>query len=135
MALAFIDTSLLVAYFNESDSLHAKAHKAISSITRPLLVHEYVLLESATVLMSRETKELADVFVKIMLTNADFRLIYSDKYFLQESAESFLESKTKQISFVDAALLALSDGYPILTFDNSLQKAIEKRKALKNTEK
>lgn len=124
---SLVDSSVLVALFNEKDSLHDKALKIILTAPRPLVVHEYIFLESATVLMSRADKQIADSFIMNILTNADIKILHSSESIFLLTIKHFMENKTKQLSFIDAALLALSKEYTILSFDDALNKAIKKK--------
>ncbi len=124
-----VDTSVLVAAFSNSDSLHEQGVKALTDCRQPLIIHEYVLLESATVLMSRVSKQVSDTFLTSIITSASVQILYSSPTHFFGTLHSFLGSKTKQLSFVDAALLSLADQYQVLTFDDALQRAITKKKA------
>ena len=124
---AIVDTSVLVAAFNEEDALHKRAVKVMDDCPKPFFLHEYVVLETATVLMSRINKQSADDFLDMTLTNADLRVLHSSAYLFLKTIDSFNESKNKQLSFVDSALLSLSGEYTVLTFDDALNRAIKKR--------
>ncbi len=122
-----VDTSVLVASFNEKDALHKRAVKAMDECPKPFIIHEYVLLETATVLMSRVDKQAADAFLHNALTNADSTVLHSSIPTFLLAIKSFIGNKTKQLSFTDSALLALSKEYAILTFDDALNRAIKKK--------
>jgi predicted nucleic acid-binding protein len=122
-----IDSNVLVAFFHEDDSQHEKALKVTLAAPRPLIVHEYVVLETATILMLRAGKGIADTFIRTVLGNADFSLLHSTTPTFLLAMKSFIGHKTKQLSFVDAALLALSPAYSVLTFDEALNRAIKKK--------
>lgn len=127
MPETLIDSNVLVAFFHEDDSLHEKALKATFATPRPLIIHEYVMLETATILMLRAGKALADTFIRTVLGNADFSILHSTTPTFLLAIKSFMGSKTKQLSFADAALLALSPAYSVLTFDDALNRAIKKK--------
>jgi predicted nucleic acid-binding protein len=127
MARTLVDSSVLVALYNEEDSQHEKAKKAFSTTQRPLVVHEYVAIECINIALKRTEKAEADIFLDILLHNSDYEILYAqDSGFLSAVAE-FKKNKTKQLSFVDTALLSLADGYDILTFDETLNRAIKKK--------
>ncbi len=130
MAANFIDSSVLIAFFKEDDSLHERAFQVIRDGAKPVLVHEYVALETATVLMVKAGKEVADEFMKVLLTNADFKPVFSNETHFFLTAHKFIANKT-QLSFTDAALLELSAAFPVITFDKALQKAMDKHKKAK----
>ena len=129
MAESFIDSSVLVGFFNEEDVLHQKALSLLESIEKPLLIHEYVALETTTLLMVRSGKPIADEFLRVLLGNADFKIVFSSEANFLLTSEVFAKNKTK-LSFTDAALLELSSTYPVLTFDEALMRAIKKRKSI-----
>jgi len=120
----FIDASVLVAAFVVDDGLHERALKELALVPRPFLIHEYVALETATVLGMRYGKDIADTFMEAVLHNADFELVPSSVAFFRETAGVFIENK--KLSFTDAALLALSSEYQVVTFDEALGRAIKK---------
>ncbi|MDB5237602.1 MAG: hypothetical protein JWL88_704 [Parcubacteria group bacterium] len=121
-----VDSSVLVASRNNKDSLFNQAIEALRSAEKPLILHEYVVLETATVLMTRAGKPLADTFVNNVLGNADFQLLRSSEADFISTIEAFTQTRTK-LSFTDVALLTLSSQYTILTFDKALERAIRKR--------
>jgi predicted nucleic acid-binding protein len=123
-----VDSSVLVGAANSQDSLHARAVRALSECTPPIVVHEYVILECAAVLMTRADKQTADTFVKGVLQNKAIRVMWSSVPVFLSATEEFLSTKAK-ISLVDSTLLALSSEYKVLTFDEALNRAI-KRKSL-----
>lgn len=124
-----VDSSVLVASKNQKDALHTRAVTALKNAELPLIVHEYVLLETATVLMIRANKTTADEFVRQMLGNAAFSILFSSQIPFFAAAKTFVTERGK-LSFTDAALLSLSGLYPVLTFDDALTKAIKKKAAL-----
>src|SRR3989344_5333982 len=123
---ALIDSSVLVAYFNDEDALHGRARELLPSVARPLCIYEYVVLETATVLMTRASKSLADSFIRVVFGNADFQLIFSSEISFVVTTETFLASRSR-LSFTDAALLALSREYDVVTFDKALERAIKRQ--------
>ena len=127
MPETLIDSNVLIAFFHEDDALHEKAVKLMLAAPRPLIVHEYVVLETATILMLRAGKSLADAFIRTVLGNADFSMLHSTTPTFLLGIKNFIGSKTKQLSFADAALLALSPAYSVLTFDEALNRAIKKK--------
>jgi predicted nucleic acid-binding protein len=127
MTETLMDSNVLVAFFNEDDSLHEKALKVTLAAPRPLIVHEYVVQETATILMLRAGKVLADAFILTVLGNADFSILHSTAPTFLLTIKNFIGSKTKQLSFTDSALLALSKQYSVLTFDDALNRAIKKK--------
>jgi predicted nucleic acid-binding protein len=127
-----VDSNVLIAFFNEKDALHERAFKACSEITGQIVVHEYILLETATILLQKSGKEIADQFIVVMLGNAAFRIFPSSESLFFTTINCFRIQKTKNLSFVDAALLSLSSYYNVLTYDEALAKAIKAQATSKN---
>ncbi len=123
-----VDSSVLVAAKNKNDTLHDRAVEALAKAELPLIVHEYVVLETATVLLNRASKDVAETFIQQVLKNASFSLLFSSQLSFLAAASSFIKS-TSKLAFTDATLLALSDIHTVLTFDETLAKAIKKRAA------
>ncbi|KND51497.1 MAG: hypothetical protein AB202_02905 [Parcubacteria bacterium C7867-007] len=122
-----VDSSVLIAFFNEADHFHTEAKELLFKQTQQLVVHEYVVLETATVLMMRSGKANADSFLRIMLGNAAFTILHSKEESFLRTIEEFLGQKSK-LSFVDLALLAHAEEYTLLTLDVTLQKAIKSKR-------
>lgn len=122
-----VDSSVLIASLHEGDSQHAKAVAALRVAERPLIIHEHIALETATVFMRQAGKAVADSFIRAVLSFKDFALLPSTDGLFVSSANEFLASKNK-LSPVDCVLLCLSSYYTILTFDEVLQKAIKRHK-------
>lgn len=119
-----VDTSVLVAALHTSDSLHEKAITALAEVEKPLLIHEYVALETATVLMIRAGKPKADAFLASVLAYEDFELLYSSETLFSATATAFM-AKNHKLSFADSALVSLSGTYEVLTFDKALIRALK----------
>jgi predicted nucleic acid-binding protein len=127
MARTLVDSSVLVAFYSEEDSLHERAKKALFSAERPFVVHEYIAIETITVLMQQLGKAAADIFVDTLLHNADYEMLYMFDTGFIFAASEFRKVKTKQLSFADSALLSLAEGYTVLTFDEALNRALKKK--------
>jgi predicted nucleic acid-binding protein len=113
-----VDSNVLIASRNDKDALFARAIEALEAAAKPLVLHEYVVLETATVLMVRAGKAMADDFVRFVLKNADFSLLLSSETEFLSAADTFMKTRSK-LSFADSALLSLSSQYPVLTFDKA----------------
>lgn len=118
-----VDSSVLVAALNESDSQHERGVAEIHAASKPIVVPEYIVAETCAVLIQKANKRLADSFVREMGSNRDFRILFSTPEFFIATAQSFLSSRAK-LSFVDSALLVLSRTFDVRTFDKALAKAI-----------
>ena len=127
MAESLIDSNVLVGAANTADALHARAVKMLLECPKPVVIHEYAILETAAVLMNRADKQTSDAFLRGVLQNADVKILWSSRETFLAGMTEFLDTKAK-LSLVDSTFLALSGEYDILTFDEALIRAL-KRKA------
>ena len=118
-----VDSSVLIAALHETDSQHQRGLMVLKEAPRPIIVPEYIVAETATMLMIRKQKHSADEFVEEILRGGEFTLLPSSPSLFDAAARLFITS-SKKLSFVDCALIALSDEYTVLTFDKALTKAI-----------
>lgn len=122
--MTIFDSCVWLAYLNHNDSQHQKAQKIFTSLSGPILLPEYVILEVYTVLLRRLNKKAADTFLRVTTDNQDTYVILSDETFFLDIVSLCQKQNHKGLSFVDTALLVLSKKYPVITFDRPLQKAL-----------
>lgn len=123
LSRVILDTSVWVAFLNTEDSQHTKAQKLMDEMTDQVLVPEYVLVETASVLKNYRRHAEAIEFVKMTL--ADAATFISSDSLVYETGELFC-SRNDGLSFIDTALLVLSETYRVITFDKRLQKEINR---------
>ena len=121
--MTFVDSSVWIAYFYKEDSQHAQAERVFRTLTRPLLLHEYVIGEVCTVLNQRVSKLQADAFIEYVMGNRDIRIIPSNAEFFLETLSFFRKQRRRSLSFIDVALLYLSKQSSVVTFDRTLARA------------
>ncbi|MEK7619257.1 MAG: type II toxin-antitoxin system VapC family toxin [Patescibacteria group bacterium] len=123
--MTILDSCVWIAFFNESDSQHAKARKIFEVLSSRILLPEHVVLEVATVLSLRASKGIADIFIERVIDNSDIeiRVFQHDEFF--EVCRDYRRSASARLSFVDIALLGLSAAHTVVTFDRHLKKAID----------
>lgn len=128
--MTIYDTNVWVAYFNVADSQHAKAIKLFQGLGAHavLTLPEYIILETATVLGIRASKQTADQFIDYALDNQNVSVLYADPELFRATVGTFQKLSGTALSFVDAALVALSRDYKVVTFDKALVKAIKTAK-------
>lgn len=114
-----VDSSVILAYYNEIDDFHAEAVKAANRLEQAIaIVHPYVIQEVVTLLTYRRGVEGARQFLED-IRNADNILVPAvdaEKdmlYFLQVN---------RKISFTDVALVRLAKemNASLLTFDRQI---------------
>ncbi len=122
------DSSFWVSLFDESDSYHAQARTIAGTLIPPIWLHEYVLIETATVLAKRQGKEVTAKFILALVNNRDVILFPVSKEVLTHITKRYLTLIDKNPSFVDVALIHASEEHEIITFDKDLDKEIKSLK-------
>ena len=104
----FVDTSYLCAIYNKSDSLHETAKK-ISPLLRKfqVVLSNFILLESYTVLSQRVSKQHVFSFREDMYDEKYYHIYWIDKMLEKQVWDIFASIKDKNFSYVDASILAL----------------------------
>ena len=122
-----LDSSVWIAYFYKEDNQHTKAVSAMAKITTHILIPEYVLLEVVTLLRQKGYNDTACQFMAEVTKDNDRLLIHGEEYFT-DTVSLFRAAKNSKLSFVDTALLVLSQKYTVVTFDTVLNREIMKVK-------
>lgn len=130
--MKIIDTSVLFAYFNTSDSQHQKALKILNEI----IAHEEVIMISSTVVLEIVTlnsirklniKQMKN-FIEDLLQD---KVSYFQYYYLSEKDFKTvlfdLRKIQKPLSLVDYSLIYLSQknkGAEVISFNRDLLKSL-----------
>jgi predicted nucleic acid-binding protein len=117
------DTNVWVALFNEKDGHHDAAQRLFLQ-NGMVFIPEYVILETTTVLQLRASKQQADIFAETITATEQLEILYASDSFFRSVLTLFQQQSSTKLSFVDCALLLLSEHYKIHTFDEALEKAI-----------
>jgi len=128
------DTNVWVALFNEKDVHHDAAQRLFSQ-NETVFIPEYVILETTTVLQLRASKQQADMFSEMIFATEQLEVLYASDSFFRSVLTLFQQQKSTKLSFVDCALLLLSEHYKIHTFDEALEKAIYSNVCLANSKR
>jgi predicted nucleic acid-binding protein len=121
-----LDSSFLVALFHEGDALHVQAledAKQFESRKERFAISDYVLSETATVLLYNADLARSKAFVEYALENYDLFLPQRDD--LSQILEIFLGQK-KEISVVDASVIFLARNLhgTLACYDKNLLKQV-----------
>ena len=128
------DTNVWVALFNEKDAHHdAAQHLFLQNET--VFIPEYVILETTTVLQLRASKQKADMFSEMISATEQLEILYASDSFFRSVLTLFQQQNSTKLSFVDCALLLLSEHYKVHTFDEALEKAIYSNVHLANSKR
>jgi predicted nucleic acid-binding protein len=119
--MVIFDSSIWVGLIKQTDSQHIKANKLIENFSPPFVVPEYIALETSSVLQNSKLKTEANLFLESLKNSEMYIFLPSSKGLFQKTQEIFIEQE-KKLSFVDCSLVALSEEYDIVTFDEGLEK-------------
>ena len=114
-----VDSSVFVAFYRDVDSQHADAVRVMQEVADyTLIVHPYVIQETATVLAYRTSLKIAKEFLADILNAANVVIPAVDARY---DISRFMDIK-KKISFTDAALIELAKtaGVRVITFDREM---------------
>ena len=121
----FVDTNYLCAYYNKSDSLHEKAKKISPSLRElRIVISNFILLESYTIISQRVSKNHALTFKEDMYTEQYYRIYWINKELEKQVWNIFAFIKDKNFSYVDASILAVMKREKIrhlLSFDTGFE--------------
>jgi predicted nucleic acid-binding protein len=114
-----VDSSLFVAFYYEGDSYHTDAVDIMQTIDgADLIVHPYIIQETATVLTYKFGPKTAKNFLDDITNSKNIRISLVD---VVSDIQSFLEIK-KKVSFADSTLVSLAKrtGANLITFDKQM---------------
>ena len=129
----FVDTNYFVALFNSSDALHREAlrvAKEIDAAGARLVISNFIFLETMTVLAQKRGKETAREAGNYLLAGGGIEMIHIDEVLQRSSWEIFRELREKNVSFVDASIIAIlkaEDISRLMTFDCEDFKKLARR--------
>lgn len=126
-----LDSSVWVAFCNDKDSQHEMALKYEDEIEKIQILPDFIFQETATVLKYKDNPSSASFFVEIVSNNESIRVVSLLDEYHMEFVREFLNPENKDLSFIDASLLALhkTGKFKVITFDINLQKLISKNKS------
>ncbi|MBI5051365.1 PIN domain-containing protein [Candidatus Micrarchaeota archaeon] len=129
--MILLDTSFLVAFFNEEDSQHQKALEDMKNVEKEIqLLSNYVALETATVLRNKKDLRLACDFLEGIRAKDKLRIYTLNELDFEGTYKIFRNQKSS-LSFIDASIvyLALETNSKIATYDSDISDEIKRLKA------
>ena len=132
MAEIVCDSNIWIALLNTTDSLNEKATKAIEEQEQrgnKFVINNYIDLECISVLVNRIDFKASQQWIAFRKKVDTIRTTCVREDDHQGIIELFLQLKNNHLSFTDISLIALAQqGFPILTFDQYLKRALKKMK-------
>jgi predicted nucleic acid-binding protein len=114
-----VDSSVFVAFYHQGEHNHQTALEILASLKdKALIVHPYVIQETATVLTYKLGRDAAVKFLSDIEAAANVYIPFVD---MAGEIHGFIAEK-KKISFTDSALLVLAKKQKaqLLTFDRQM---------------
>ncbi len=121
------DTSFLVAFYHEIDSNHQEAVSLMQKHEHEgLLISDYVLGETATVLLYKKKLESSLKFIEMAEETESVKLLKFSEQDFQQILDTFRKQK-HQLSFIDASVvyLARNMNLAVLCFDWGISKELK----------
>ena len=121
------DTSFLFAFYHESDLKHQKAVELMKLYEKDgVLISDYILGETATLLLYRNSLEASLTFIKKAQETQTVKILKFSEPDFEGILEVFKNQK-HEIGFIDASVvyLARTMGLDILSFDGNMWEEIK----------
>ncbi len=121
-----LDSNIIISFFRSSEETHGLVKEFMNTLDA-FAVHDYVLLEIATVLQLKEGKKIANKAVGLLTMTKNVLLLRLTDEELEETVH-FFAKQSKKLSFADASLIVLAHnrGFKLATMDKNLIKAAKK---------
>jgi len=126
MQSIFVDTGAWYAAMVRGDRDHGAAKLFLKNNISPLITSDYVMDETATLLLSRVGHGYAVKFLDMLQTSRKIRLIYITPIQIAATAALFRERADKGWSFTDCSSFVLMQEYRIqvaFAFDEHFKQA------------
>lgn len=119
-----VDSSVFISYFRKEEENHKKAVTLIEQLEKIILM-DFILLEVSTVLLMKESKEVARKAVDFLTNNHDIDFVRLTDEELMTTIHQF-KSQKGNFSLVDISILVLKNSrkWNVYTFDKKLQKRL-----------
>ena len=122
-----LDSSFLIAFYNEKDVHHPPALETMKQITQEkwggVILPEYVFVEVMTVVMIKKNLLSAVSLGTSLLEAKEVEFVPGSDFFSQ-AFEIFRNQRKPKLSFVDAAIVAIAKKYKtefVATFDTDFE--------------
>lgn len=128
----FVDSNYFISFFNPEDSLHERGlavGKKLNEANPQITITNFIFLEAVTVISQRVGRLSAIDAGKKILAIPQLQLVHIDEELHEASWRIFQEIEDKDVSFVDASIIAVmrAEGVStLLTFDTDHFRRLQK---------
>jgi predicted nucleic acid-binding protein len=122
----FVDTSYLIALFEKSDALHARARQWGRAIRVPLLISEFILVEAYNHFSRPFDRPKVPIIHRAIMTNARYEVVSLSSERLADGLEYHRQRPDKEWSMVDCISFRLMKERGVtqaLTHDQHFEQA------------
>lgn len=129
--LIFIDSNILVSYYNTKDQNHELAKNVIADIEQnkygSAIISDYVFDEIITVTLTRIKDKEIVIKLGMHILRSEIKILKVNKKIFQRSWQLFKESNLKMsfTDFTNLAFLEIFDIKYLATFDREFKKIRE----------
>ena len=118
--MLILDSCVFIAYFRIEEESHKKAKKIIKE-SEHIIINDYVLSEIYTVLMLRESYEIAQKALNWIISNPKITIERLTNNEIKEVV-TFLNTKQTSLSFVDVSLIVMQKNKKkkLVSFDKEI---------------
>lgn len=135
--MILIDSNVWIGYHHVDDSLHEQSKQILTALDkqkRKILVSNFIVQETFTVLTLKKELRSALIFYEVMTENKKIYSLDVDKFWLDELIE-YIQGKKLQakLSLTDYSniFLALQFGAELISFNKQLMTLYKKLQAAK----
>lgn len=124
--MIFLDTGYYIALFDGADALHDRAARWSLKINEPLVVTEYVLLETINHFSKQNLRPRAIRIIDIVMRDEGHLVVSVDERLLQKGMELFRQSSDKSWSLTDCVSFEVMQSRNItraLAYDHHFEQA------------
>ncbi len=125
-----IDSSVLVAFYNENDAHHKKAVEIIGDLDKETsFISDYIVNETISVALRKIGLEKAKGIVEFLMNKRNLIVGYTSQEDFKEVVEIF-KNQSGGLSFVDCSIvyMAKTMNMEVASFDKNLLDEIKAKK-------
>lgn len=120
-----LDSNVWIAFLNADDRQHARAEQVMKSVIDEMVgIPEYVIVEVCNVVAAKVGQPSVRAFLKAISEHERFAVLFAGVELYSAVSSLFIEREWSGLSFVDVALVFLTQEHKLITFDRELEACI-----------